>query len=284
MKVDHPMVSPLVATMTPRHSRRRKSRSVTVTPGGANSTITPSKVRIGDIAIIDDTEIVVVDDDWGDEAVLRWDGPVDLTGEAEDDAPSLDEGGSSVASVAPGEAGLDTDFDEDDGWGNEAMLNVDMDPDFELDPTQGAARFSPDTADDVSLPSATDTEEEVPLAIAKSRASAKSKAKMPDYASWDVAKLQKLCKGYGYRPSANHAALVKIAQDCWASLNQSPPSPSQPKKAKTVTAKKGKTKVVETEEAEVDLDEQFERMIKLDDDLYVRILRYEVGLMLFIRK
>ncbi len=54
---------------------------------------------------------------------------------------------------------------------------------------------------------------------------------MPDYDSWDVKKLQKLCASYGYRPSTKHDVSVDIATACWLALNPaSADKPKQPTK------------------------------------------------------
>ncbi|RXK42253.1 hypothetical protein M231_00612 [Tremella mesenterica] len=293
-----------IRNLTPKISRNREDRSITLTPTAFDTTL------------IADTpgEIINVDeDDWGDDAVLTWDGPIKIPdSESEDDVMSISSlGGSSAASIAPEEAGLSGD----ESWGREAMLEWNYQDD--IYPTQ----------DTLSMGSES---EEEPLAVTRLKGKekemvprkVKSKEKieeMPDYVSMELKKLQKIVGGYGFRPSTNKEALIKIAQDCWRSLHS--PTEDQTsfdgvdsddeevqdvgsdhkdidnvevdeeKKVKSkVTGKgkgKGKRKMDEGEEEDKVkggsrtvvpfqiLDQQFYEMIKGDVPLWTRILRYE---------
>ncbi|EIW68731.1 hypothetical protein TREMEDRAFT_63193 [Tremella mesenterica DSM 1558] len=285
-------------------SRNRDDRSTTLTPTAFDTTL------------IADTpgEIINVDeDDWGDDAVLTWDGPIKIPdSESEDDVMSISSlGGSSAASIAPEEAGLSGD----ESWGREAMLEWNYQDD--IYPTQ----------DTLSMGSES---EEEPLAVTRLKGKEKEMVprkvkstekieEMPDYVSMELKKLQKIVGGYGFRPSTNKEALIKIAQDCWRSLHS--PTEDQTsfdgvdsddeevqdvgsdhkdidnvevdeeKKVKSkVTGKgkgKGKRKMDEGEEEDKVkggsrtvvpfqiLDQQFYEMIKGDVPLWTRILRYE---------
>lgn len=116
---------------------------------------------------------------------------------------------------------------------------------------------------------------------------------------------QRLCEGYGYRTSTKVDALAEIAVQCWKALNPSPialassireqsPSSSQrsnsvssadiplaelKKSNQTRTKAKRKTKDDATEVEEIpkiDLTKRFYNMIRDDEELYLRVLRYEV--------
>jgi len=119
---------------------------------------------------------------------------------------------------------------------------------------------------------------------------------------------QKLTEKYGYRPMTKHAALVKIAIDCWKAINPRPEILSSKPKAKkrtprsalatsqsessvssadvplatTKAKRKGKAKAIEVDDTPeptpaVELEQQFYNLIHDDRELYTRILRYEVN-------
>lgn len=105
-------------SITPRGTssmRNRRSVSVTPTPGDESfSTV------IGGPADPIDLDSYLEEDRWGDDAMLAWDGAIEVGS-----SPNLQADRSvidildSASSVAPGDAGIDSDEDED--WGREAV-------------------------------------------------------------------------------------------------------------------------------------------------------------------
>lgn len=121
-----PTISPPVrlrgTSTTPRNTHIRSRISASITPtaslsrGLASTLLTAHPVNVGQPDDADEGGIIdLCDEDWGDDAVLQWDG-VDLTAD-------------SASSVAPEDAGLDSDdLEEEEGeWGREAIMGFDWD-------------------------------------------------------------------------------------------------------------------------------------------------------------
>lgn len=128
---------------------------------------------------------------------------------------------------------------------------------------------------------------------------------MPDYASMTVATLQREVAKYGFRKAKEKAVLVRQMQDIWRAthVDAAPTSPS-PKKSKAATVgkkrggavpssppktgAKGRRKKKDvgegdevldasaTDEEGVPVAEKIRQLIMADEELYLRILRYEV--------
>jgi hypothetical protein len=146
------------------------------------------------------------EDDWGGGAVLQWDG-VDMTGD-------------SASSVAPGDAGLDTDAMEDEEeWGREAYLEYNWSGDDHGGHEPGGGGSEDDESEDDEMLGQRglnpeldegDDEEEIEEgieeveeegivgrggAVGRERAESESLEElsargMPDYAAWELKKLQ----------------------------------------------------------------------------------------------
>jgi hypothetical protein len=95
-------------------------------------------------------------------------------------------------------------------------------------------------------------------------------------------KMQRLTGGYGYRPSTNHPALVKIAIECWRAIHPLPtitPPRSRPTREPSASSEEVPLSAKRTRSrpaATGDLNTQFFEMIQGDHELYNRILHYEV--------
>ncbi|WVW78726.1 hypothetical protein I302_100686 [Kwoniella bestiolae CBS 10118] len=298
---------------TPRATTRRRDQSTTPTPAQVVYSVPSSSPEID----------MIQEDEWGDDALLSWDGRGD------DDDEMI-----SVSSVAPSEAGLEQEDEEE--WGRDAYLEwawdgdtntVDEDEEQELqtDEEVGGEEDSDDDSED---------EEEIVMESTSDLV----RRGMPDYSTWELNKLQKLVTGYGYRTSNDHQSLEKIAMECWKAINPAPapaprpvaPVPDAHGKSKKVNAKKvgsrtrteeressvssadvplaavkarkgksvgtaitvgdsqesasttakskGKAKEKEQPKGKAtyeDLSKMFYKLIMDDDELYLRILRYE---------
>ncbi|KAL1409746.1 hypothetical protein Q8F55_003743 [Vanrija albida] len=256
-------------------------------------------------------------DEWGDDAVLTWeaDGEAASSCEVSSVAPSdagvsEDEWGANATLVWDGVGeGLDTYGDgfesHDDGVspdhlddpglndytnadiGNDDDSDDDPEDDFDEEPEYhdiDGIGSDDDDGDDTTPPA--------------------TSSAMPDYKSWDTAKLQRLAKQYGYRADLGHAALVKVATDVWSALHPATASASasrtkgkgknsatattvcaanQPTEPRRRAPKKPAPASSDTEDAEVGstaatnaaLDAQFHAMIIGDKAFWLRILRYE---------
>lgn len=96
---------------------------------------------------------------------------------------------------------------------------------------------------------------------------------MPDYTLWTLPKLQAEVGKYGFKISKTKKVIVGQLQDCWNALH--PPAPVE-----AVLKKARKKKVVEEEEEVDSIGEKLRKMILGEEELYLKILRYEVGLSL----
>lgn len=120
-------------------------------------------------------------------------------------------------------------------------------------------------------------------------------ANAPDYASYSLAVLQTEAARYGFRISKSRSVLVTQLQKVWSALEQEKHAKLRKKEKKKSTAakkraavksKKGKkAKVADTEDNDSASEEEVtgetigERLRKLiisDDELYSKVLRYEV--------
>ncbi|TXT06110.1 hypothetical protein VHUM_03583 [Vanrija humicola] len=192
-----------------------------------------------------------------------------------------------VSSVAPSEAGV-----SEDDWGADATLVWDgaVEGDYLHSDGFDHDEYSEEEPEyhDIDLIGSDDEGEQADDGA--ETASTPATATMPDYKSWDTAKLQKLAKQYGYRPDLSHAAMVKVATGVWLALH--PPSASSPRtkgKAKpAATPQRRATKKQAAAPPDVDdadvgstaatnaaLDAQFHAMIIGDKAFWLRILRYE---------
>ncbi|KAK4684036.1 hypothetical protein P7C73_g6168, partial [Tremellales sp. Uapishka_1] len=222
-------------------------------------------------------------DDWGEDAVLAWEPAEESTNRE-----------ASVSSVAASEAGIEEDEEEE--WGREACLDWQCDAeDDSRQPSLSTASLHSASSEGENEGSAMPDYESMDIkALQVGLVSCEWQSALSDFALW-----QKLIKSYGYKPSRSHAALVKVAEDCWSALNASTPKAkpkpkpkpklkSMPKKdgendssssediplsAKKAT--KAKTKGKEKEVVKIDLMKEFYDMVVLDEALYIRILRYE---------
>ena len=154
--------------------RNRRSVSVTPTPGDESfSTV------IGGPADPIDLDSYLEEDRWGDDAMLAWDGAIDVGS-----SPNLQADRNvidildSASSVAPGDAGIDSDEDED--WGREAVM------DWAWSATQEKKDASP--PDTVEGEEESEVEEVIEPKV-ETESELKSRG-MPDYGSWDLKKLQ----------------------------------------------------------------------------------------------
>ncbi|KAL7424442.1 hypothetical protein Q5752_000125 [Cryptotrichosporon argae] len=182
---------------------------------------------------------------WGKHAVLTRDADIVAPGLG---APGHGDGhddASDGQSVTMSDAGLDAGEDE---WGDGAYLEWGgVEPDAPLDVDEVSEGNDDQSADDdesddnvVVDDDGDGTEDAQAHADAAIRMTARSRAvavavtaparkrckAMPDYNAFDTPKLQRLAKSYGYRPGVPRAALVKIAQDCWAAIHGAPASAS----------------------------------------------------------
>ena len=154
---DSPMtITSSTLSVTPRNGPSRPQ--ILLTP-------TPANRAIGNDSMSDREQAIdISQEDWGDDAMLRWDG-----GEldSEDD----------VSSVAPEDAGLVSG--EDDRWGRDAIIDFtnstqEEDVESDLPDEEAFAGMLPEQA---HLPEQGTAEE----LIARG---------MPDYSTWTVKKLQ----------------------------------------------------------------------------------------------
>lgn len=132
------------------------------------------------------TAPVILEEDWGDDAVMQWDGPVDLTNVDEEDADE------SASSVAPEDAGLSGD--EDGEWGREAMMGWGP----ATDEDEGGNKLKSRAMGVSSLYNVEDEEEEEEEQIEERNdetlgietAERLRLRGMPDYSAWNLKKLQ----------------------------------------------------------------------------------------------
>ena len=93
---------------------------------------------------------------------------------------------------------------------------------------------------------------------------------MPDYTTWTLPQLQTEVAKYGFKISKSKKVVVGQLQDCWTALHPTIVVESAPKKTR-------KKKVVE-EEGEIEsIAERLRKLIVGEEELYLKILRYEVS-------
>lgn len=109
---------------------------------------------------------------------------------------------------------------------------------------------------------------------------------MPDYASLPIADLQKEVTRYGFRISKERSVLVDQLTQVWIATH---PQKAVKKKAavKKAVTKERKKKVVVEEGAEVEteiesLGERLRTLLVGDEEMYLKILRYEVSYLFFV--
>nr|XP_019005401.1 uncharacterized protein I203_02254 [Kwoniella mangroviensis CBS 8507]OCF68862.1 hypothetical protein I203_02254 [Kwoniella mangroviensis CBS 8507] len=222
-------------TPTPRASistMRRRGQSTTPTPAQIVYTIPSSSPEIETIDQNED------EDNWGDEAVLSWDGA--QGGDGHEERDNEDDQAISVSSVAPSEAGLDEEEEDEEEWGRDAYLEWAWDGDDvnEEDEAEGLSATSDD--EPMPDPDAENADENEGVGEVKTTAQLIQRG-MPDYCTWELKKLQKLVTGYGFRTSNDHQALEKIAMECWKAINPTllhPTAHDEPKSKTSSTSRK----------------------------------------------
>ena len=150
-------------------------------------------------------------------------------------------------------------------------------------PSSSRRRISPSSpsassASDSSLPAP-------PSKPAKKRGDPPS---MPTYSSLPLTTLQKEVQKYGFRPSKEKSVLVSQLKDVWRAMNKDKVEAWErgEEVVKKTRKKKGRRKrgVVVEEEVEEEpgetrtVGERLRELIVNDEELYCRILRYEVSL------
>lgn len=250
-----------------------------------------------------------MEDDWGDGAMLEWQaGPTD-------DPSGLDDDVSSVAPGDAGLPESETDQDEWGrdaylAWDADGDGIDDGGSDDSDDPEDGPIAAVEETEADLV---ARGMPEYRQWNVKRLQVGLMNSFNGDTVADEN----QTLCEGYGYRTINKHDPLVELAIQCWKAINPLPtPTPrlkfrattisttssrpnsvssadvplsivkssAKPKSALKAKAKgKGKATaavpVVQSSQADVaeDLSRRFFRMIKDDQALWLRILRYEVS-------
>ena len=102
---------------------------------------------------------------------------------------------------------------------------------------------------------------------------------MPDYNSYTLAKLQTEVARYGFRVSKERSVLVDQLTQVWIAMHPAPPPPATP--AKKPRAKARSKKLVpnssdDNQDAEETVGERLRKLIAANDELYLKVLRYEV--------
>lgn len=235
-------------SVTPRAGRgTRLGSSVTPTALAFHRSLTFETPESPLAAIPIDDSSEPEDADWEDDAVISWSGEGGRDRSIAHDAQSVQDT-EDASSVNAEEAGLinsdddgdemDDDEEDEDEWGRDAMLEWDHEPGMATVSVGFASDTEVSEADDegeeeqeeILIMTDEDDEDELDEEPSGSRrrrshgSQSESKADllargMPDYDSWEVKKLQKLCASYGYRPSTKHNVLVDIASACWLALN-----------------------------------------------------------------
>ncbi|WOO79467.1 uncharacterized protein LOC62_02G002989 [Vanrija pseudolonga] len=231
-----------------------------------------------EVSSVAPSEAGVSENEWGADATLTWDG----VGDGLDETASDFESNDGASNHRDDEIVDDSDDDHDDDHDD-----IDEEPEYHDIDAIGSDEEDDEAAD--SPPPATSSA-------------------MPDYKSWDTAKLQRLAKQYGYRSDLGHAALVKVATNVWAALHppdvpasrtkgkgkgknsatativraaKQPPAPRRraPKKQTTdASSDAGDAEDADmgsTAATNAALDAQFHAMIVGDKAFWLRILRYE---------
>ncbi|WWD00321.1 hypothetical protein V866_007232 [Kwoniella sp. B9012] len=214
---------------------RRREQSTTPTPAQIVYTIPSSSPEIEVIHQNAD------EDNWGDEAVLSWDGAGG--GSDHEERDNEDDQAISVSSVASSEAGLEEEEDEEE-WGRDAYLEWAWDGDDvnEEDEADVLSATSDDEPTQDPDEENADGNEEVGEVETTAQLIQRG---MPDYSTWELKKLQKLVTGYGFRTSNDHQALEKIATDCWRAINPTllhPTAHGKPKSKTSSTSRKSTEK------------------------------------------
>ncbi|CAK9783433.1 hypothetical protein CC85DRAFT_325284 [Cutaneotrichosporon oleaginosum] len=228
---------------------------------------------------------------WGD-AVLEFEPSPDWEYFSPPPSPLDVLDGESVGSAAPSVSRSDAGIASDSDWGGDAVLVWDGEEVLEQEDDEGLDEDEGEDEDDDDEDGelGEDDYEVHDISISDEEAPAGKRSKAPDYGSWDIPKLQRLVKRYGYRPSKDKKVLVLLATECWEALHPTPVQPLENKGKGRAPAKptpkpkpkpKTKSKTTETTDeddaaaTDQDLDQMFYDLLTSDDILYARILRYE---------
>lgn len=106
---------------------------------------------------------------------------------------------------------------------------------------------------------------------------------MPDYASWNLAVLQSQVSQYGYRISKERSVLVAQLTKVWCAINLPAGVAKPARKPRAKPAKKKKVLVSDAEDGDGEdeegeqetVGERLRKLILADDELYMKVLRYE---------
>ena len=159
--------------------------------------------------------------------------------------------------AAAGESVLNDALSSDDEWGRDAIMSFEpiyVSSDAASETASTTSEIGIVSNDGAPTLSSGSSRSGSPVAsidgstyaldpnVVREKPSALKKRGMPDYATWEKKDLQNLVEGYGYRAINVKTALVKVAMECWASLNPPPPIlPPEVKAKKGQSASKKKT-------------------------------------------
>jgi hypothetical protein len=208
-----------------------------------------------------------------------------------------------------GSSGRDSTRCSSDEWGADACLVLEDSPQAKTAP---AREFS----DSLQRPTTPSKRKSTKTAAAK-RSKQQPVPVKPDYTTWTLAQLQAGVKQYGFKTSKIRATLIHQMEACWSAMHPAeqgtvgqagtnpsdgfqsgdeseaqmaassdsslevPLSASKKATKKRATTKKKKTSVVdETEQndgKEAQKPDEIFRQVLTSDDIYLRLLRYEVS-------
>lgn len=98
----------------------------------------------------------------------------------------------------------------------------------------------------------------------------------PDWSNLTVPQLQKEVSKYGFKLSTERSVLLGQLERCWTALHPEPAETAVcavgPKPRKAAVKKPPKT-----EEDELELKRRVVELVRADEELYVKLLRYEVS-------
>ncbi|WWD07927.1 hypothetical protein V865_006035 [Kwoniella europaea PYCC6329] len=235
---------------------RRREHSTTPTPAQIVYTIPSSSPEIEIIHQNED------EDNWGDEAVLSWDGAGGGSGQEERD--NEDDEAISISSVAPSEAGIDKEEADEEEWGRDAFLEWAWDGDDvnEEDEADGLSATSDD--EPTQDPDEDDADGNEGTGEVETTAQLIQRG-MPNYSTWELKKLQKLVTGYGFRTSNDHLALEKIAMECWKAINPPLSQSTAYGRSKTTSTSNKSTERVQNDMVDRDRERERESSISSAD-------------------
>lgn len=212
----------------------------------------------------------------GGEGVLVWEGG-DMSGEVE----VIEETGEEAREVeAEPEAmerakTLDADVDEEKDWREEDVLvSSDEEPLAKVvKPRTTTRALSKKPAKRAPprrrLPASSSSDSDAPPPPPSG---------LPDFASYTLPALQSEVSKYGFRVSKERSVLVDQLTACWIAMN--PDKAVKPKPKSKPRKKKG----VVDDEVEVEtVGERLRKLILENEELYLKVLRYEVSSISFWR-